>query len=523
MPNTQNSNQNSNQLVPEGDEMESRNQKSQPTGTRNADLNIDEVWKIALEQIQLHVSPQNFNAWFKNTCLIKVEGGIATISCASNFAREWIEGRHNLLIQRILQNITKLDLQVIFDVEGAKNSGPVSDDSQSEMDSGSDPGGSSDVTSSSQVTPENRYENMTISPDEATDAPIFNVEYTHQNYLEDAQKKAQLNPTYLYENFVVGPANRLAHAAAESVSEKPGRSYNPLFVYGGSGLGKTHLIQAIGNRVLNADPNKKVLYCSSETFLNEMVAAIRGDKNIEFRQKYRELDVLIIDDIQFMSNWDSAQNELFHTFNTLYQSGRQIVFASDRPPAEIDGIEDRLRSRFEGGMVADITVPDYELRVAIVQEKAQEQEVNLPEYIFEFIAKSFENNIRELEGALLRIATQVKLAGAVPSEEEIAKMLKVDAESKRARVSPKELLKEVCGVFGVSLRDVRGKRRTADVVAPRQVGMYLLRKELDLPLETVAHELNRSDHTTVLHAIERVEERMETDDEFKRRVEGVKV
>lgn len=457
-------------------------------------INTEETWKIAIEQVQLYISPQNFKAWFQNTHLQKLENGIATIGCPSNFTREWLDANHHHLVQKVLRNITKTDVEVIFAVSTGK-------------DQSHDPAVS-------------RYENLSLTPDEA---PIFNVEYTQQQAIDDAQRKSCLNPRYIFDSFVVGPSNRLAHAAAQAVADNPGRAYNPLFIWGGVGLGKTHMIQAIGNRILAKDPNKKILYCPSETFLNEMVAAIRTDKNLEFRQNYRKLDLLIIDDIQFISEWDRAQEELFHTFNTLYESGRQIVLAADRPPSDIENLTDRLRSRFQGGMVADITHPDYELRLAIIKQKAEDRGILLPDSLFYFIAKAYENNIRELEGALMKIGSHANVSGNIPSPEEAAKILEIDQESKRKKISPRDIIMEVCKGFGVSIRDVRGSRRTADLVEPRQVSMYLLRKELGLPLEQVAKELNRHDHTTVLHAIERVESRLEIDGEFRKRVEGVKV
>lgn len=463
-------------------------------GTKQPAINTGDIWKIALEQIQLKVSPQNFSAWFKKTRLFKIENGIATVFCQSNYARDWLDTNHHKLIKNIVEEITRSDLELVFIVGSSSNK------------SANDSNG--------------KYDDATLSPEEA---PLFNVEFTHQNLVEEAQQKSSLSPGYIFTSYVVGPSNRLAHAAAEAVAENPGKSYNPLFVYGGVGLGKTHLIQAIGNRLLNRDPNKKVFYCSSETFLNEMVEAIRTDQNLQFRQNYRKLDVLIIDDIQFISNWEAAQTELFHTFNTLYQSEKQIIFASDRPPQEIENLTDRLKSRFQGGMVADISEPDYELRIAIARQKAEDKGIVLPENILKFIAKSFENNIRELEGALIRIATHIKYENFVPTEEDVARILEIDPESKRKRCSPREIIRKVCQEFGVSVRDVRGKRRTANIVRPRQVCMYLMRKELEMTLDQIAKELNRRDHTTVLHAIDRVEEKMEVDAGFKGRVGEVRV
>lgn len=463
-------------------------------GSTSPMVNTDETWKIVLEQIRLHITPQNFSAWFKNTSLSNIENGLATVECANNFAKEWIETNHLKLLTTILRNVSKQEVDIVLVVKTGER------------------------TSESAVT--DRYEGTTITPEEA---PIFNIEYTHQNLLEEAQSKASLNRAYLFENFVVGSSNKLAHAASEAVADNPGKAYNPFFVYGGVGLGKTHLSQAIGNRVLNEDPNKKVLYCSSETFLNEMVESIRNGTTSEFRASYRKLNILIVDDIQFISEWQRAQEELFHTFNTLYQSGSQIILVSDRPPKMIENLMDRLRSRFEGGMVADVSNPDYELRAAIVRQKAEEKGISLPDNILSFVAKSVDDNIRELEGALVRIGTHVKISGTIPDEKDVAKILEIDPESKRKKNSPRDIINDVCKKFGVSIRDVRGKRRTAEIALPRQVCMYVLRKDLDLPLEQIARELNRSDHTTVMHAIDRVEEKMEEDEEFRDRVGDVRV
>lgn len=485
-------------------------------GTQQPEYNLSEIWKIAHEQFQIRLSPQNYASWFKNTSLQSIENGIATVGCQSTYNRDWIEMHHGPLVKNILNQITKSELSVVFTVTKSVDTQDSAPDSEEGSKSASSPDSASNSTPT-EITPENRYQNMALSPEEA---PIFNIGYTHQNLFEDAQKKANLNPEYNFEKFVVGDSNRLAHAAAEAVAQNPGRSYNPLFLYGGVGLGKTHIMQAIGNRILSNEPNKKIFYCSSEQFLNQMVEAIRGDKNVEFRNNFRKLDVLMIDDIQFISEWERAQQELFHTYNTLFQSGKQIILASDRRPEEIEKLEDRLRSRFQGGMVADISKPNLELRMAIVKLKAEERGIILPPYVLDLIAKYIEDNIRELEGALTKIGTYVKIGGVVPSEEEVAKILEVDAESKRKKYSPKDIVRSVCKEFGISVKDIRGRRRTAEIVEPRQVCMYLLRKELDLPLERVARELNRSDHTTVLHAIERVEEKMEIDEGFKERVEG---
>lgn len=438
----------------------------------------------------MRVTPQNYSAWFKNTDLKQIEGGIATITCPSNFAKEWLDSNHHQLIKNLLAEITKQQMDIVFEISEGE-----------QEDKG-------------------RYEESTISKEEA---PIFNIPFTHQNLVEESKNKAAINTEYTFDTFVVGSSNKLAHAAAEAVSDNPGRAYNPLFLYGGVGLGKTHLMHAVANRIIDKDPNKKIMYCPSETFLNDMVESIRKDQTTEFRNSYRRLDVLMIDDIQFISNWDMAQTEIFHTFNTLYQSGKQIILASDRPPREIEKLTDRLRSRFEGGMVADISIPDYETRIAIIKQKADDKGIYLPDYILNFVAKEYDDNIRELEGALVKVGTHVKIGGAIPSQEEVAMMLHIDAASKRKKISPRDIIRNVSKDFGISVKDIRGKRRTADIVIPRHICMYLMRKELDLPLERIARELNRSDHTTVLNAVENVERKIDEDEVFKERVRNIEL
>ncbi|MBN1617974.1 chromosomal replication initiator protein DnaA [Candidatus Dojkabacteria bacterium] len=483
-------------FVPNPQIKEEIEERLENKGTKKPVINLDELWKIAMDRVKIDVSPTNFNSWFKDLKLIRVQNGEAVIVCENPFVKDWIEKQYHKKLKKIFTEITRRETKIILTA----------------------PNSSIEKKNKEEEHPDKRYEGNYLTVEEA---PIFNIEYSHQNYYESSQQKAGLNPNYLFENFIVGDSNRVAHAASEAVADNPGNAYNPLFIYGGVGLGKTHLIHAIGNRILNKDPNKKILYCSSETFLNEMVEAIRTDKNIEFRRKHRELDVLMIDDIQFISNWEKAQIELFHTFNTLQQANKQIIFASDRPPEQIEKLTDRLRSRFQGGMVADISKPEYELRSAIIKQKSQDKGISLPQNILDYLAKLYDDNIRELEGSLIKVSSHIHFGHIMPDEAEIAKILGIDPASKQRRFTSKEIIRAVCKEFNVSVRDVRGKRRTADIVLPRQVCMYLLRKELDYPLERVAKELNRLDHTTVLHAIERVEDKIAVDDRLKNRVEGV--
>jgi len=331
-----------------------------------------------------------------------------------------------------------------------------------------------------------------------------------------------VNSKFNFNNFVIGAGNQMAHAVAEAVSQSPGSTYNPVFYYGGTGVGKTHLMLAIGNEILKNDPSKKIVYSPIETFLNEMLESIRSRKNEDFRRKYREVDLLIIDDIQFISNYPKTQDEIFNTFNTLYLANKQIIMASDRPPKDIQNLADRLRSRFEGGMVVDIQPPDFETRIAIIKQKVDEKQMEIPMEILAFIAQNIESNIRELEGAINKVLSHTKFSGAIPTIAEIENMLQIDIETKRKRINPKKIIDTVSEVFDISSKELYSKSRTAYVATARQTAMYLLREELKLPLEKVAEELKRTDHTTVLHACNKVEKLIEDSASYSEKVSKCK-
>lgn len=331
-----------------------------------------------------------------------------------------------------------------------------------------------------------------------------------------------VNSKFNFNNFVIGAGNQMAHAVAEAVSQSPGTTYNPVFYYGGTGVGKTHLMLAIGNEILKNDPSKKIVYSPIETFLNEMLESIRSRKNEDFRRKYREVDLLIIDDIQFISNYPKTQDEIFNTFNTLYLANKQIIMASDRPPKDIQNLADRLRSRFEGGMVVDIQPPDFETRIAIIKQKVDEKQMEIPMEILAFIAQNIESNIRELEGAINKVLSHTKFSGSIPTIAEIENMLQIDIETKRKRITPKKIIDTVSDVFEITNKDLFSKSRTAYLATARQTAMYLLREELKLPLEKVAEELKRTDHTTVLHACNKVEKLIEDSASYSEKVSKCK-
>lgn len=452
-------------------------------------MNKKEIWKSALDLIQIKLdSPADFKAWFSNLKLSTITDDVAVIETKTKFNADWLEQHYSELIKSVLEQTSELIIkQVSFTV----------------------------VTESKNLE----------KKEDLLSGPLFD----HINQIHDEEKRvdqklinAGLNLKYTFDNFVVGSSNRLANAAALAVSDNPGSTYNPLYIYGGVGLGKTHLMQAVGISILKNNPKATIHYCSCETFLNELVNAIRSGNTKDFRSKYRELDVLIIDDIQFISNKIETQTELFHTFNELYQSNKQIIFASDRSPAEIQNLEDRLRSRFQGGMVADINPPDYEMRIAILQKKCEEKHFTLPESTIECIAKLVESNIRELEGSLLKVVAFAGISNGILAEKEIAKILGRDTQTKRSKVKANDIISVVCENFEINTRDIRGKKRTKNIALARQFAMYLLRTELDYPLQKVAQSLNRSDHTTAINAVERVEQIIEEEEEMYSKVQAIK-
>lgn len=449
-------------------------------------IDIEEVWKIASEILRTVIDKLEYKSWFTNVYLEDIRNGIAVFSCPNEFNRRRIEENYASLLKNTMLKASGQNLELEFVIK-----------------------------MSSEENKKNRYK---YAQQETQKIDLFTASEIEKEKYQRALADSRLNPRYTFDNFIVGSHNRLAEAVAQAVVKDPGRAYNPVFFYGNTGVGKTHLMQAIGNELIKDNPSKKVVYVSIEQFLNEMIESIRTKKNEEFRFKYREVDLLMIDDVQFVETYPKTQEELFHTFNTLYHANKQIILASDRPPKEIRNITDRLRSRFEGGMVADIQTPDYETRVAILKQGMIEKNINVPEEYIELIAKNIDNNVRELEGALNKVITLIRL-GENMSYEEIARILQVDIESKRVKMSPQKVIKSVANIFDVSVTDIKGDRRTAYVALARQVVMFILREELDLPLERVAKEVNRKDHTTVIHACKQISERIEKDSRFAEKIE----
>ena len=327
---------------------------------------------------------------------------------------------------------------------------------------------------------------------------------------------SMLNPKYKFDSFVIGNSNRFAHAACLAVAEAPAKAYNPLFIYGGVGLGKTHLMHAIGHYILQNNPKAKVVYVSSEKFTNELINSIKDDKNEEFRTKYRNVDVLLIDDVQFIGGKERTQEEFFHTFNTLHENNKQIILSSDRPPKEIPTLEDRLRSRFEWGLIADIQPPDFETRIAILKKKADVENLNIPNEVMVYIATKIKSNIRELEGALIRIVAFSSLTNKEISVDLASEALKDIISNKQSRQVTIELIQDiVANYYNLRIEDFKSARRTRNIAYPRQIAMYLCRKLTDMSLPKIGEEFGGRDHTTVIHAYEKISAGLKKDESLK--------
>ncbi|MCX8035397.1 MAG: chromosomal replication initiator protein DnaA [Candidatus Dojkabacteria bacterium] len=446
-------------------------------------FNNDELTKLILEILQTKLPNQIFSTYFANSEMSSNSSHELTITVKNLFAKENIERKYIDTLSSVYYNITK-----------------------------SYPSKISIKTNNKHNPKESLYREST-STKKPSKLNLNSSKPTHQkdiNYIYESN----LNPKYTFETFIVGTNNQLAHAAAVAISENPGHSYNPFFVYGDVGLGKTHLIQSIGNKIIRNNPTSKVLYTSTESFLNDMITSIKSQKNVEFRKKYREVDVLILDDIQFISNRTGLQEEFFNTFNFLYQAGKQIVIASDRPPSEIEHLESRIRSRFEGGLVADIKSPNFETRVAILRQKVEEKNFYIPDKILELIAMNIETNIRELEGALLKVIL-LKTTNPQITDEEIKIALGFNNKSlsKKNRLpTPNEIIENISTFLNVSVKDLKSPKRTTEIGYARHLCMYLLKDILNLPLAKIAKQMGRKDHTTVIHAIKKISELIEKQD-----------
>ncbi len=436
-------------------------------------MDNNELWQSVLAQMQLNISKANFATWFQNTKIISKEDEKVVISVPNAFSKEWLCNKYYKLI-----------LKTIFDQDNTIK------------------GLDFIINPRTQEKIETKEEKEIIENDKIETGQLKFDEFK-------VNKETNLNPKYTFENFVVGGFNELAYAASLAVSENIGNTYNPLFIYGGVGLGKTHLIQAIGNKISDNPKKKKVKYISSEKFVSSIVQGIRNHNIDAFKASLSSIDVLIIDDIQFLAGKDKTQEEFFHTFNSLYEKNKQIILSSDKPPNAIAELEERLRSRFEGGMIIDISLPDYETRLAILKTKLQDKNVNLPEDVLEYVASNVKKNVRELEGALNTLLISYKTSGTIPNLETAKKLLRNFVFSPFNVASFKKIIETVAKFYNLEEKSIYSPTRRKEIVKPRQIAMFLLREELKYSFPAIARKFGGKDHTTVIYAYKKIQKENE--------------
>lgn len=430
------------------------------------------IWEEAREIMRNELMAVSFSTWIETIDPIAIDGDTLILQTTGNLNRNVLENRYNDLIKNTIKHITGTSFNIKYI-----------------------------------IPEENTLEQMKPQP---TQENTNSFEHTN------------LNPRYVFNEFVVGNSNRFAHAASLAVSESPAKAYNPLFIYGGVGLGKTHLMHAIGHYILSQNKNARVYYVSSEKFTNELINSIKDDKNEAFRNKYRTVDVLLVDDIQFIAGKERTQEEFFHTFNALYEANKQIIVSSDRPPKEIPTLEDRLRSRFEMGLITDIQAPDFETRIAILRKKSERDRIDIPNDVFDFIASKIKSNIRELEGALNRVIAYATLTKKDVDINLVNEALKDVFSSSTIRKIDVELIKTVVAeYFNIKIDDFDSKKRTRQIAYPRQVAMYICRELTDLSLPKIGEEFGGRDHTTVIHACEKISQEISSDYEMKNRIDAL--
>jgi len=440
----------------------------------------EELWQAVLAQIQLNISQANFATWFKNTGIVSYKEDQVLVSVPNSFAKEWLENKYGKTIHKIIYNLDK-------DVKDIKYS-------------------------------VGKAELKTIKRSSFIMPKIGQMEFEELK----VHKETNLNPKYTFESFIVGPFNELAHAAASAITEKPGLVYNPLFIYGGVGLGKTHLLQSVGNAIIKNFSQKKVRYIPAERFTAEVVTSIKNHDMETLKNKYRGIDVLILDDIQFLAGKEKTQEEFFHTFNALYEENKQIILSSDRPPKAIPALAERLRSRFEGGMIGDISYPDYETRIAILKAKSQGNGVSFSDEVLDYISSNIQKNIRELEGALNRLITYQKINNQSPDLEVTKSLLKPLFLSPNKVANPKKIIQLVAEFYDLKEKDLLSSSRKKEVVKPRQIAMYLMREELKSSYPFIGRKFGGKDHTTAIHACGKIGRELDVDENLSNEISLIK-
>lgn len=445
---------------------------------------MSKLWDDTLSHLELNLSPQHFSTWIKPLKLVKIEQDMVYLEVPNRFVLDWVKENYSKLIQKKLSDLSAVSYRLHFDV-------------------------------SNQATEKLPRTTPVVEKPVAVAATKSIINNTHTSDLN-------LNRKYTFEEFVSGSSNQFAYAAAMAVASNPATTYNPLFIYGGVGLGKTHLVNAIGNAILKKSPQMRICYYTSEKFMNELINSLRYNRMDEFRNKFRSMDVLLIDDIQFIAGKERTQEEFFHTFNALYESHKQIIVTSDKFPKDIPGLEERLRSRFEWGLIADIQAPDVETKLAILKMKAEQNGINLPEDVALFLANSICNNVRELEGYLIRIGAYASLT-SVPVSLEMARDVLKDILIERNReLSVEEILKKVSLHFNIKVSDIKSAKRLKAVVLPRQIAMYISRQLTSSSYPEIGDRFGGKDHSTIIHAIRKIEKLMEEDFQLKSTIDNLK-
>ena len=444
-------------------------------------MDTKQLWKNCLVEIEAGVSKANFSTWFKNTCILKEETGIVYVGVPNEFVRDWLKNKYHKLITKTIadayENMRAVEY-IITKMEPGKQELPKMNEAYANK--------------------ELPLKDLYINPDD------------------------NLNPRYRFDSFIVGSFNELAYAASQAIIENPGTKYNPFFVYGGTGLGKTHLIQAVGNSIKDKHPNKKAYYLTLEKFATDFINSLQNNKANSFKEKYRKYDLLIIDDIQFIGKMEKIQEELFHTFNTFYENNKQIIFSSDKHPNYIPELADRLKSRFAAGMIVDVSEPEYESRLAILKVKSRELGVDLSQEIIEYVAEAIQGNIRELEGSLNTIVCQYRLKNKPLSVSEVKNLLKNNIKPKK-NVAIKDVVKTVSGYYSLEESSIYEKTRRKEIVKARQVVMYLLREDFNVSYPLIGQKLGGKDHTTVIHSYLKIKADLKNDPQLLQELEQIRI